>query len=622
LNAYRSDIDAADLMAYLDNDANAETVDRLRGVLGGEGPLAAEAGELRRMETLLRETGEDLRRATAPPAVNLVGGIMAAVQSGAVPVDDPEDGIVPDTLDRELENALVRTGSALAQALPEVNLLDGVLRGLAHMKARETETGASATDVDAANAVLATRLESVGKELREKTPTVEIVEPVMESVAEEQKTLAQNVIPFRSRPRVQTALPRRSAARTWAFRLAAVLLLSVALAGAWVVYREDNGTTTVGSGTKKAMQVKPVTGKVVVGKNTIKAIPQKYGTKSDGRYEKLTRPTNAITLDVKLENALGSLSLDKVLEAKKDALANKTGAAEKLAAWGNLTAEEARRLLEEGGLSTAAMLGAIQALPQEEAANYLRNAVEKSPDDPYLRYLLARNLMSNPASRTEANAQIAAMKDLGGNNALPYYMDAGAKLSDGDINGALLAMDLGAGLETANPYGLESAQNRSAALEAGGMAADVARFLAATNAGQAEYNDLMGMGQQLLEYGQQYEAVKDYETANTIYNAVQTLGTQVQEGATLANERLAGFDLQMSALDAVSRVADVLKTPEGMQLIANSYNALAGNLTTFMDYLVGMGSLLGSVPSSQAGSLGQQILTQGDLSLPVTTTQN
>jgi uncharacterized protein (DUF2342 family) len=75
----------------------------------------------------------------------------------------------------------------------------------------------------------------------------------------------------------------------------------------------------------------------------------------------------------------------------------------------------------------------------------------------------------------------------------------------------------------------------------------------------------------------------------------------------------------MSALDAVARLADVLKTPEGLQFIEGSYNVLAGSLSTFMEYLVGMNGLFGNVTPNQAGNLGQQILTQGDLGLPVST---
>jgi hypothetical protein len=403
-----------------------------------------------------------------------------------------------------------------------------------------------------------------------------------------------------------------------------VLVLSVALAGGWVVYRTDDGTTNLAATERAGTQGNPVTSRRNNRLASVKPNPRTHLPKDDGRvkgYEELARPAAPIPVIIGVNSDLASLTMDKVLGAKREALEQKVGAADRLNGWGNLSADEARRLLEQGGLSASAMLGAIQALPQEEAANYLRDAVAKAPEDPYLRYLLARNLMGNSATRTEAGTQIAAMKELGGDNALPYYMDASARFSDGDINGALLAMDLGAGLETANPYGLETARNRSAALEAGGMTADVARFLAASNAGQAEYNDLMGLGGELMAYGQQYEAVKDYETANSIYSAVQTLGLQVQEGAALTNERLAGFDLQMSALDAVARVAEVLKTPEGMQFIESSYNVLAGSLSTFMDYLVGVGSLFGTVDAGQAGSLGQQILTQGDLNLPVTATQ-
>ena len=620
MSTYRSDIDAADLMAYLDGDADAATAEKLRSAPGGAAALEAEADSLRRMTALLHETG-DLRRA-ALPKVDLVAGIMRCVNEGAVPVDDPSDGIVPDSIDPSLEASLLETGSALAQALPEVNLLDSVLRGLAHMKALESETGAAATDSDASLAVLATRLEAVGAELREKTPKVDLVEPVMDAVSKEPKPVSQNVIPFRARPRVQEAIRRTSSARAWAFRAAAVLVLSVALAGGWVVYRTDDGTTNITVG-RNGMNGNPVTGKKAA--RMARSVPRTHLPKNDGRvkgYDELARPAAPIPITIDMKSDLVSLTLDKVIGAKRDALEQKGGAAEKLAGWGNLTAEEARRLLEEGGLSAAAMLGAIEALPAAEAATYLRAAVDKSPNDPYLRYLLARSLMGDPATQDEARTQIAAMKDLGGENALPYYMDASAKLSGGDINGALLAMNLGAGLETANPYGLETAQNRSAALIAGGMNPDVAHFVAASNAGQGEYNDLMGLGGELMAYAQQYEAVKDYGTANAIYTAVQTLGTQVQQGATLSNERLAGFDLQMTALDAVARLGQVLNTPEGVQLIEGTYNVLAGSLSAFTDYLVGMGSFLGNLPAGQAGGVGQQILTHGDLNLPVTTPQH
>ena len=239
-----------------------------------------------------------------------------------------------------------------------------------------------------------------------------------------------------------------------------------------------------------------------------------------------------------------------------------------------------------------------------------------------MSYTPERFMADSGITRDEVGAQIAALKGIGGDNALPYYMDASAKLAGGDINGALLAMNLGAGLESASPYGLETARNRSAALEAGGMDPNVARFLAASNAGQAEYNDLMGLGAELMAHAQQYETVKDYETANAIYGAVQTLGTQVQQGATLANERLAGYDLEMTALDAVARIAEVLQTPDGMQFIRTSYDALAGSLNSFVDYLAALGNTYDTVPTNQAGNLGQQILTTGDLNLPVTTGQH
>ena len=610
------------MTAYLEGTADAAAVERLRAATGGAVAFEADAGALRDYETLLLETGNALRGGTPP--VDMLDAVMEAVRRGDVPVDTPDDGVVPDHIDPRMEQALTDTADALSGALPQINLLDGVMRGLAHLRDREAVTGVPAAEADVAAAVLALRVEDVGAELREKTPKVDIVEPVMEGVKADDPPAGQNVIPFRARPRVRASAPQVPAMRLWAFRAAAVLLVGVAAVGGWVVFRSDGGTVNLARGDRSGLRANPVTSGKKDHLAALKATARKHLPKDDGRvsnYEKIVRPVPAIPLIVEEKSNLAALTMDEIIAAKRDALGQKSGAAEKLAALGRLTPEEARRLLEEGGLSAAAMLGAIQALPADEAANYLRAAVEKSPDDPYLRYMLARNLMANPATREEARAQIAAMKDLAGDNALPYYMDAGAKLSDGDVNGALLAMDLGAGLETATPYGLETARNRSAALEAGGVAADVARFLAASSAGQAEYNDLMAMGQELMSYGQQYESVKDYETAQAIYNAVETLGVQVQQGAALSNEQLAGFDLQMVALDAVARLADVLKTPDGRQFIEGTYSVLAGSLSTFMDYLTGVGSLFAGVDAAQAAQLGGQILNQGDLNLPVTTGQ-
>jgi len=279
---------------------------------------------------------------------------------------------------------------------------------------------------------------------------------------------------------------------------------------------------------------------------------------------------------------------------------------------GSLTEDEARRLLERGDLSLSAYLGALQFLPPDEAASRLREAVEQYPDDPQMRYMLARNLAANPETRGEALEQIAALNALSSDNSLGRYMEAQVRLESGDVDGALASLAQGMTMQSADAFGLADAQNRGAALAAAGVEEDLSRFLAYAQAGRSQYAELTTLGDDLMAQGAAYEEAKDYETAAALYQGVQSLGEQVVEGAEFANEQLAGMDLQMSALDALVRVTEVLATPGGMQMLEAAYGALAESLTSFLELVSMMDEDFAEASPETAVAAASQALAEGD----------
>ncbi len=504
-----------------------------------------------------------------------------------------------------------------------VDLTGAVLSDIARIREMSgTDTGLDESEA-AQVVVLENRLRAIGDDLRRSLPKIDITARVMDAVssARREESAPANVLPFRSRPKTET----RATVQGNGWRImkvaAAVALMAMVGATAWWMGRtsivEERRAESRQSGAEQ-----PETGRINHRGGALPSskLASEWSKDNDRlrEYNELLRP-EARPIEIKLDSGaagrLASLSLDDLLAAKRDALMKKDGGLEKLTEWGTLSQEEARRLLEEGGLSTSAMAGLLRFLPPEESAAFLRTAVEQHPEDPYLRYLLARNLAASPETRDEAIQQLAALKDISGENSLAYYMDAEMKMNAGDVTGALLSMQLGAGFESASAFGLESARSHAAALEAAGYEPAMARFLAASVAGRQEYASMVNLGQDLLQQGEYYESIKDYETANEIYQSVQELGAQVERGATLGNEQLAGYDLQLAALDAVTRVAEIFATNEGMEVLRTAYDVLADSMTGFVNYLGDLESLFGGLSSGDADRVSTQILTQGDLGL-------
>ncbi len=282
------------------------------------------------------------------------------------------------------------------------------------------------------------------------------------------------------------------------------------------------------------------------------------GASADGGNFESTKPPN---ID-------GQPTVSDIVLARRDAASGGAGLA-KLVEWATIKREDAQRVIDSADASPQAMISAANSLSQADEEQVLLTAVGILPDDPYARFELAKSYSEDPQKATEAIAQLQAMPDLDQENALPYYLKAKLLLEQGDAAGALEALAVAQSKRSVSAYTRESAQAKVQALIAAGIPEDQAKMLSAMTAGTDQYSYLNDLGKSLIDYGRNYMASQDYETAGELFDAARTLGQQVQDGASFSQEQLAGLDIQSQALDALQELYGQTGTTEQIEELAN-----------------------------------------------------
>jgi tetratricopeptide (TPR) repeat protein len=201
-------------------------------------------------------------------------------------------------------------------------------------------------------------------------------------------------------------------------------------------------------------------------------------------------------------------------------------------------------------------------------------------------------------------------------NALAYYLEAKLLLEAGDTEGALAALEQARQLEEASAYSLQAAAFREQALEQSGLAPEAAKTVTALTAGIDEYAFLMDLSDDLLESGQTFLAAGDIQTAQEIFEAVHQLGTQLEEGASLLQEKLAALDIQRAAINVLEGLYTAIQSVEGIEFLTTQAIDLTvalgeiGNFFTALDEL-----FLGEGSTGFFTMISDVILMQGDLTL-------
>ena len=561
MNKEWPDITEAVLLDYLDDALDAEARGRVEACLQRDAAARRALERLRGEEEALFALGRDLR--AAAPTIDLASLVLEGIPDA-------------DAVSRALEDELVHLGASLRALTPPVDLAASIA-----VLVSESDDATALVPVER-------ELVALGDELRAGTPVVNLVPPVLAAV---ERTTAENVVPFRSRDRFEGARRRRSPLSWWVIAAAAAgLVLGTGLFLAEVMQPERLGQVSIASHIQPA-PAKPVretaqdpAQPVLEGESVslLRVRPGELETMSA-----LVRPTAIGGGDPSGETGdvvRAEFTVEDIVNAKRKALEGQADALAMLARWGALDPDEVRRLLAQGLLTPQQLAGMSRFLPDGEARDLLREAIKQTPGDPALRLALAKSLMAEPAGYGEALQQLASLREMAPDNALVHYMDARVRFSMGDYPGALSELEYASNLSAGSTYGVENAQNHSAALQAAGLPADLADTVAAFYAGTDEYGAVEQLRSELLGYGEYFESLGDYDTAMGVYKGVSMLGQQLAEGADYTNEYLAGLDTQAAAIEAMNALADMVEIPGSLQTVQETYRVFVNSLNIFMEY--------------------------------------
>lgn len=546
----------------------------------------------------------------------LLGGALRAEEIAALEAELQRDaGAWADYRALEsLATDLGQAGDALFRGLPAADLVDETVLG-AQLLALGDEWRAAVPEADLMDDVMtAAALMAAGDTLRAALPAVDLTGDVLNAVRARKDR--PRVVPLGARPKVQpgtTVPPARTRAGIWWLAVAACLLLGLSILvlglatpgrlGPGQVAREQNGSQAEGGQGDPAENASNAAGAEIVPVR-VEPITIRQGAldeqPGDTEVPESEAPDEVLTLrDILLarQNALMGTDADRAL----------------LAAWASMSAAEARALLASGDLSIEAVLGAALFLPPDEAAEVLMAQLGRHPNDPYLRFALAKSL-AEMGDTAGMQAQLDALRTRDGYNGMPHYMEAEMHLRNGDTAAALEALGRGAAYDASYAYAGMTARGRAAALAASGMGADEARMLAAITAGTLEYEYIDQLARELLQYGDFYEQSGDYAMAQAIYDAAESLGVQVSNGAGYINEQLAGFETQQAGLERQRGLAEILGSPEAVVAITQSLQLLSLAWGELEGYFSQLNSMFASAGEGLLNNVVQTVLEQGDLS--------
>ncbi|MCK5863211.1 MAG: hypothetical protein KAH38_12050, partial [Candidatus Hydrogenedentes bacterium] len=495
-----NDITTAMLLAYRDQALDSDGMKKVRDELAVDSKLHDIYQALLAQEDSLYDLGVTLR--DVMPSLDIQNEVMGRLQHLAVEAEP-------------FAQVLLDMGRELRAAVPALDIADDVMKSIVGLRQE-----VSATQLEE-------ELIETGKEIQRLVPRIDIAEDVVNEVTVGQPA---NVTSFPAAK--HTRLIRRRSSVSWSFFAAAAACVLAILA--FIVMQMVQPLAL--RGLDVAEQDPSVTGErrsdpstpyhegeslLFTPVSTDQRIPLSVGS--------VTEPP--VKEDEPQEDLRSAVDIKNVIAARREALEGKGDSLARLAHWGALDLDEVRRLLAEKAISLKELAGISRFLPEEEARLLLENAVAQHPNDPLLRYALAKNLMNDTARYDDASRQLASFQELAPDNSLSYYMDAQLRLAEGDYAGALQIMEYASAFQSGSAYALESAQHHSAVLQAAGVSGDVAQMLSAFDAGANEYGVVTQLGEELLGYGAYYESIGDYDTALAIYKGVNQLGLQINQGS-------------------------------------------------------------------------------------------
>ena len=579
----------AEVSAYLDGALDDLSVVRMERERANDAALNEELEALAALSAELEALGA-LEMAAAPK-VDLVASVLARAKNRAVePAALP---VAVEALPAVLRHAAERfiEGEASTDQVSELRAYAAAAPELAAVLEAYDELHAD--------------LDALAADHARAVPRIDIVSEVMAAARKQQRPA--NVTPLkRGAAAVPVAKKRSGGSARWigALAAAAACVLVGLYAGKVLpglpVQNDPQGMLAKNDPAAAMRGVSPDgktqvdTKKLVEGENQADA-GQSAAANGEGGAEggadAAANGGDATGADAAANPAAagkGGRSLKDVLDARQSAFDGDQEALAKLMRWSTLSEREAEKLLKDPNADPAALIGAAEFLPANEAAGLLKAAVDKNPDDPYLRKALAK-AYAESGDTEAARQQLDAWSKLDPNNSMPRYLAARLAFENGDAAGGLSAIEEAAHYQSGSTYSTQAAQYRRNALTATGYTNDVAGFLAGSTAGTGDYQNVNRLANELIDQGNQLRESGQYDDAQKVYLGVYNLGAQLTNSAQLASDYQTGYEAQQAALQALITLSHLFSGVDpamldqlsqdlqaGMSALAQLMNALNG----------------------------------------------
>ena len=546
--------DQEQLLLYLDGALDGDATEVLRQKLETTPGFRAELEALRHIRNDLQAMGHRIGQEAS--AVSMAADVSAAVNARG----GQEAPVPPDFLDRD---------AFLADILDQIEGPSDLDNERAFRERLEISP-VHRQEYELVVAII-TQLEDIGDGVSRRLPKVDLIEPVMGTIARERRHPVTPLADFRQRRITQ-----------WTRGLTAAAAAIALLTCAWLVYQNQSSK----SGDVQLAQPDPVTVPTQRAGNTEDQIADSQQSLSDLLKDLAAMETplptgqeSIVVAAAPLEdfNAKGIYTLRQQAFTDDEARA-------RLANLGRLSPDVARRITDDDEASSRARVGAALMLETGDGAAPLVEAVGQLEEVPFTQLAVAQTALGEVAAAVDdpayepgltledALSAITTLQDQDPDNGLPHFLEAATRFQTGDEDGAIAALSEASIRQQAWPYAGVSAEFQAEALTAAGMDGDAARAVAALTVGSDEYHALTGLGNQLLAVGDDYAQAGDTASAQIVVESVDQLGQQLQSGSDYANVVLAGLDIQQQALETLDillppEVSNVVLTAEAQALV-------------------------------------------------------
>ena len=604
-----------EIIALLDGALDAHAAAELRRRIEASPERTRVYREVERAYADLAAIGEMARNAT--PAIDIAREVLRTISAGPLPTDDP-------TLE-DLDNEHVRSTVAALCLDPIDAEIDGALRELGSVSEAYAAEISFVRDLDR-------DLRALGEIHAKRLPVIDLVDKVIESVTQGESIGSAQTAPLvitldTARRRRSMSSLRHGLAYAALFLLvaAAYLGLRAKPAIAPPMERLDAPVEIAAMTNFEPQETPPDRPEAPTTGLPLADLLKQFVAESQTIPKTPTRMAAVESLP------MNELTTNTVIETRQAAI-NDPEAGAQLLAMIQLEPDSARAIVNSEEADPGVTLVAAASLPFEEAQFALGTLRSQTATTPLVPLSFARvvtkklhddaaaGIETDTAGLTELlNGLLAELLDKDPTNALGPYWLATQQLAAGDLVGALASLRIAGELGQVNTYAVDSAQLTRDALVASGLDAETATALAALTGGMQENQMLTDIGSSLLAQAAQFEAAGDLQTAQTLYEAAQTFGAQVEASADFSWERLAGLDVQLSAIGSLQSVYLELDSPEDfVQALTEDANALLQGIQEITGFFEEFNNLLFGEEDGLITRLSETILGVGDLHVSLT----